>query len=141
MSALTFWQRERIRAGYDLVRPKITEFSRRFYDHLFSAHPEYRNLFPEDMTAQLVRFVQFWEATVGMVDRLDECEPTFRKLGQTHREYGIKPSDFQAVGEALLATLPEFLGQQYTPEDADAWATLYTVVSSGMISNMEENAA
>lgn len=141
MATLTFEQRERIRSGYERIRPRISDFSERFYDHLFALNPDYRNLFPPDMTLQRVRFVQFWTATLGMLDRLDECEATFQQLGRSHASYGVKPSDFAVVGQALLATLPEFLAGDYTPDDAAAWAILYGEVSAGMISNMEQNAA
>lgn len=140
MATLTYGQRERIQVGYELIRPRISEFSQRFYDHLFGINPDFQKLFPADMTAQRVRFVQFWAATLGMLDRLDECEASFQQLGRRHISYGVRPADFAAVGQALLATLPEFL-QDYTPEDEVAWATLYGEVSAAMISNMEQNAA
>lgn len=140
MATLSYHQRERIRAGYEQIRPRMSEFSARFYDHLFGINPDFRNLFPSDMAGQLVRFVQFWSTTIGMVDRLDECELSFQQLGRRHVTYGVRPGDYAVVGEALLKTLPEFLSD-YTLEDEAAWATFYGEVSAAMIRNMEQNAA
>lgn len=141
MATLSYWEREEIRSGFERIKPRIGEFSVRFYDHLFAINPGYRALFPADLTVQRVRFVQIWSTVLGMLDRLDECEVSFRQLGQRHIAYGVKPSDFPVVGQALLATLPEFLADEFTPEVEAAWATLYSEVSAAMISNMEQNAA
>jgi len=52
------------------------------------------------------------------VDGLDEIEhiaPFLVRLGARHVRYGVVPAHFDLVGEALLWTLEQGLGESFTP--------------------------
>jgi nitric oxide dioxygenase len=51
--------------------------------------------------------------------------------------YGVQDPHYGMVGRALLRTLNDALGDAFTPDVADAWATMYTLVSR----TMQEGAA
>jgi hemoglobin-like flavoprotein len=46
----------------------------------------------------------------------------------------VKARHYPVVGAALLWTLEQGLGDNWTPEVADAWATAYSTLSGYMIS-------
>jgi hemoglobin-like flavoprotein len=54
-------------------------------------------------------------------------------MGRRHADYGVQDEQYNAVGEALLWTLRKGLGDQFTAEVEDAWATAYTVLASTMM--------
>ena len=49
-----------------------------------------------------------------------------------HTDYGVHDEHYAIVGEALLWTLEQGLGEHYTPEVADAWAAVYTLLATVM---------
>jgi nitric oxide dioxygenase len=63
----------------------------------------------------------------------DELTEDIRKLALRHVDYGVKEADYRAVGSALLWTLKQGLGSDWTPEVAEAWASCYKILSDTMI--------
>jgi hemoglobin-like flavoprotein len=53
-------------------------------------------------------------------------------LGKRHVAYGVKPEDYDSVGAALLWTLEQGLGDDFTPDTKEAWATVYGLVATTM---------
>jgi hemoglobin-like flavoprotein len=58
--------------------------------------------------------------------------PAVQDMGRRHVTYGVKDEDYDTVGEALLWTLQQGLGDGFTPEVKEAWIDTYTLVSSTM---------
>ncbi len=54
-------------------------------------------------------------------------------LGKRHKGYGVLPEHFPIVGDALIGTLQEALGESFTPDVKAAWKEIYGVISSTMI--------
>jgi nitric oxide dioxygenase len=59
--------------------------------------------------------------------------PAASALAKRHVDYGVKAADYAPVGAALLWTLEQGLGEQWTPELAAAWTEAYTMLSNFMI--------
>ena len=62
----------------------------------------------------------------------DQVLAAVRQLGQRHGAYGVRAEHYDTVGAALLWTLAQGLGEQFTPEVEAAWTALYTLVASTM---------
>jgi len=75
---------------------------------------------------------------VNGLSRLDTLMPAVRALGKRHAAYDVHEEHFAPVGAALLWTLEQGLGDDFTPEVKDAWATAYGVLSSVMIQAANE---
>ncbi len=56
------------------------------------------------------------------------------ELGQKHCKYGVQPHHFTAMGDALMATLQELLGEKFDNPTRDAWCEIYQAMSYDMIS-------
>jgi nitric oxide dioxygenase len=54
-------------------------------------------------------------------------------LAKRHVEYGVKAEDYSPVGAALLWTLEQRLGKEWTPQLAEAWGAAYALLSNYMI--------
>src|SRR6516164_8595258 len=53
--------------------------------------------------------------------------------GRQHARFGVNPSHFVAFGDALIWSLEQQFGPEFTPELREAWITLYNAVRSEMI--------
>jgi hemoglobin-like flavoprotein len=49
-------------------------------------------------------------------------------LGQRHETYGVQPAHYATVGAALLKTLGQGLGGEFTDDVEQAWADVYGVM-------------
>jgi NAD(P)H-flavin reductase/hemoglobin-like flavoprotein len=110
----------------------------RFYSRLFTAVPEIRQMFPLAMAAQRDRLVTALGFTVSHVDDLDRLAPYLQHLGRDHRKFGVIADHYGPVGDALLATLGDFLGRDWTPDLAQDWADAYALVARTMVGAADE---
>src|SRR5690348_10573618 len=108
-----------------------------FYARLFTTAPHPRAMFGPDLEEQkhklmlsLAQIVDFHR--VG-------CDPDrfLTRLGQGHRAYGVQKQHFAAVGDALLFTLAQILGSDFTPETRTAWLVAFDEVSTSMLRGMD----
>jgi hemoglobin-like flavoprotein len=53
-------------------------------------------------------------------------------LGRKHTGYGVRPEHYDVVGEALLWTLGQGLGDAFTIETEEAWTAAYVLLSTVM---------
>ncbi|QHV96668.1 globin domain-containing protein [Spirosoma endbachense] len=75
-----------------------------FYSRRFMAHPELRPLFKGPLETQYTKFIDTLSFLVSQLHRLDEFTRDVAVMGQRHVQYGVKPSHYDDVGEALLWT-------------------------------------
>jgi len=104
-----------------------------FYAKLFRLDPSLRPLFKGDMTEQGRKLMKVLGVVVASADRLDDVIPTVRGLGKRHVGYGVTEAHYQTVGQALIATLQEGLGEMFTDELREAWTLVYVTLSNAMI--------
>jgi hypothetical protein len=85
------------------------------------SHPTLRPLFKGDMVVQGSLLMTMIETAVENVHQLDQILPAVRDLGRRHAGYGVKAADYDTVAGALLGTLEQALGSEFTPAVRDAW--------------------
>jgi hemoglobin-like flavoprotein len=141
---LTETQRHKIVNSFRLVVPIAETAAELFYARLFELRPEYRALFPEDMSGQrkkLVKMLAFVVRSLDFLDadwraRVEESDDLFLvilALGRRHSELYRVPNDsYGPVGEALLWTLDQGLGEAFTPDVKEAWTAIYTALATTM---------
>src|SRR6266516_2586192 len=59
--------------------------------------------------------------------------PAVQALGRRHAGYGVRAEHYESVGVALLWTLEQGLGEAFSEEAREAWATAYGTLASVMI--------
>jgi hemoglobin-like flavoprotein len=77
---------------------------------------------------------------INGLDDLDALVPVVESLGRRHVGYGVKDEHYDTVGQALLDTLQQGLGDDFTPEVRAAWAEVYTLLA-GVMRNAATGAA
>lgn len=122
-----------VQGSWQQVLPIRHTAGRLFYDHLFDADPSLRPMFRGDLEQQAAKLVHMITAAVNQLGRLDELLPVLRQLGQRHGGYGVQPAHYETVGRALMKTLQQGLGEDFTDDVRAAWAAVYATLASVMI--------
>ena len=127
-------QIELVQESFSKVAPISEAAAVIFYDRLFEVAPSVKAMFPADMTEQRKKLMMMLAAVVGGLKNLDSILPAASALAKRHVGYGAKPEHYPVVGGALLYTLEKGLGEDWTPELADAWTAAFGTLSGYMIS-------
>jgi hemoglobin-like flavoprotein len=139
--SLTPEKKRLVRSTWALVRPIQEEAARLFYGRLFETDPSTRPLFAHsDMVRQGRMLMQTINIAVTSLDRLEEIRPAIEDLGRRHAGYGVTAEHYASVGAALLWTLGQGLGEEFTPEVEEAWAETYWTLATIMKGAMAEAA-
>ncbi|WP_455198505.1 globin family protein [Kaarinaea lacus] len=121
-----------VKTSWGKVLPISEAAAELFYGKLFELNPELKSLFKGDMKEQGAKLMKMINTAVNGLDKLEEIVPAVQQLGVRHVAYGVKDEDYDTVGSALLWTLETGLGDAFTEEVKDAWATVYGVLASTM---------
>jgi hemoglobin-like flavoprotein len=121
-----------LRSSFDKVRPISEAAAALFYGRLFEIAPEVRPLFKADINQQGRKLMATLSVVVNGIDDLPTLLPAVRHLGARHAGYGIADAHFTPVGSALIWTLEQGLGDDFTPETREAWVTAYGTLSGVM---------
>ena len=114
------------------LRPRSDEFARRFYEELFALEPDARELFPEDMAQQRVKLFKELDEIAHAIPTLDAFVERAQQLGSDHVGFGVQRRHYAAFGNVLLSVLAEVLGDEFTPDLAEAWRVAYNLVADSM---------
>lgn len=113
--------------------PVAVEHARYFYDKLYELDPDVRALFSStNMDEQRHRLMESLGQLVRDIGDTEQFVSTLVMLGRRHATYGVRDSDYDAVGVALLWTLEQALGPAFTPEAREAWNETYHAMASVM---------
>ena len=112
------------------VMPEVT--AALFYERLFASNPSFRPLFKNDMRIQGVKLMTTLTIVVYNLPEPGQILPAIRDLAIRHVEYGVKLADYDALREALLWTLEQVLGKDFTPAVRKAWTVCYDELAGEM---------
>lgn len=104
-----------------------------FYRKLFELAPQLRKHFPQEMAAQREKLMATLGHAVAYLDHLDTLEEDVRALGRRHVGYGASEVDYSVVGDALMWTLEQGLGDAWSNDMERAWEKTFTALSQVMI--------
>jgi hemoglobin-like flavoprotein len=123
-----------VRSSWRAIEPIAKDAANLFYARLIDLDPRIAALFRHaDMEKQRMLLMQTLGVVVSNLDRLDQIVPEIEALGRRHAGYGVEAEHYALVGSALLWTLEQSLGGDFTDETAHAWADAYRRLSSLMI--------
>ncbi len=118
-----------VQDSFAKVEPIAETAADLFYDRLFAIAPEIRNLFPDDIAEQKTKLMAMLALAVLNLHRPETIVPAMQDLGRRHVAYGVEPMHYEPVGAALLWTLQQGLGADFTPEVRSAWIETYSLVA------------
>ena len=122
-----------VQSSFAKVVPIADTAAALFYDRLFTIAPSVKLMFKGDMAEQGRKLMTTLAVVVNGLTNLESILPAASALARRHTSYGVKPSHYATVGEALLWTLEKGLGDTWNAETASAWAAAYRTLSGFMI--------
>lgn len=125
-------QIELVQSSFNLVIPTLESASMIFYDRLFQLDPSLRRMFRIPQPEQARKLAHVLTAVVKGLGRPKEILPAVEELGRRHSNYGVQPEHYSTVGEALMWALQTGLGDAFTAEVRNAWASAYSLLSLTM---------
>jgi hemoglobin-like flavoprotein len=130
-----------VQESWGKVIPVSDTAAQLFYGKLFELDPSLRELFKGDMAEQGKKLMTMINVAVNGLKRLESIVPAVQDLGRRHVDYGVKDEDYDTVGAALIWTLSQGLGDDFTDEVKDAWVTVYGILATTMKNAAAEVAA
>jgi hemoglobin-like flavoprotein len=127
-----------VQETFEKVRPISEAAAELFYNRLFELAPTLKSLFKGDMKTQGRMLMQMLDYAVTCLDKPDTLIPIIQDLGKRHVGYGVKGKYYKTVGEALIWTLEQALGKDFTPDVKEAWEEAYKLLSDTMKSAASE---
>ncbi|MCC6557773.1 MAG: hemoglobin, partial [Polyangiaceae bacterium] len=121
-----------VQQSWAQVMPISDAASSLFYARLFTLDPSLRAMFKSDMTEQKKKLMQTLSVAVDGLSNLPKLVPALQALGERHAGYMVVDEHYDLVGDALLWTLREGLGDSFTGEIEAAWKEVYAVVADTM---------
>ena len=121
-----------VQKTFEMVAPIAEVAAGLFYGRLFEVDPSLKPLFRGDLKDQGKKLMSTLKVAVQSLDRLEALVPVVQALGRRHLAYGVRDEHYDIVGAALLWTLEKGLGEAFTPEVKEAWATVYGILAKVM---------
>ncbi|KAL5349286.1 Nitric oxide oxidoreductase [Pseudogymnoascus australis] len=131
--ALTAEQTTIVKSTAPVLEQHGTAITSHFYKRILAAVPELRNVFNAahqesgEQQSALARAVWGYAAHI---DDLDKLSSTVSRIGHKHAGLGVAPEHYPIVGEHLLASIEEVLGDGVNATVMEAWAAAYAQLAS-----------
>ncbi|HAM75827.1 MAG TPA: NO-inducible flavohemoprotein, partial [Alcanivorax sp.] len=117
-----------IKATVPVLQEHGETLTRHFYQRMFEHNPEVRPYFnpahqrsgsqQRALAGAICAYAQHVDNPAALTDAVE-------LIAQKHVSLGIRPEHYPIVGENLLASIKEVLGDAATDDIIDAWAAAY----------------
>jgi len=121
-----------VQSTWSKVLPIKEKAAELFYNRIFEVDPSTKPLFRGDIKVQGRKLMGMITSAVYGLNDMETLVPTVRDLGQRHSEYGVKLYPYGSVATALLWTLEQGLGDEFTEEVKVAWTETYMFLAGVM---------
>ncbi|WP_179401873.1 NO-inducible flavohemoprotein [Burkholderia guangdongensis] len=128
MTQMTTDQMARVKATAPVLAEHGATITKHFYQRMFNRHPELKNLFNQTHQATgsqqqtLARAVYAYAANI---DNLGALGGAVTRIAHKHASLNIRPEHYPIVGDNLLASIVEVLGDAVDPATLEAWRVAY----------------
>ncbi len=113
-----------IQTSFAKVVPISDQAAALFYGRLFEIAPQVKHMFKGDMAEQGRKLMSTLAVVVKGLSNLDAVVPAAQALARRHVAYGVE-DPITLPCAALLWTLEQGLGPDFTPDVKAAWAEAY----------------
>ncbi len=126
--ALSQQQMDIVKATAPVLETRGIDITTHFYKRMLGAHPELKNIFNivhQDTGAQPAALAHAVWAYAANIDNLGALKSAVSRIGQRHASLGVRPEQYPIVGEHLLLSIKEVLGDAVDEPVLDAWKAAY----------------
>ncbi|MES2062108.1 MAG: NO-inducible flavohemoprotein [Bacteroidota bacterium] len=132
---MTSEQKQIILATVPILRESGLALTTHFYKRMFEHNPELKNLFNMGNQKQGKQQNALAFAVLAYAENIANPAvllPVVDRIGHKHTSLDIKPEQYLIVGEHLIASISELLGDTATPPILDAWTAAYSQLAALM---------
>ena len=123
-----------LETSFDRVRHDAVKFSASFYNKLFDYHPELKPLFAKaDPVAQEKKLIVSLAIIVENLRNPEQLSMALKSLGAYHQQVGTIKEHYPFVGQALVETFVEYLGNKWDRNTHQAWLDAYSLITEIML--------
>ena len=108
------------------------------YKHLFSAHPEAKELFKDAAPDQYKKLANAVYAYAANIDNLGALTKGIETMVSAHVKTNVQPMHYPWVGEAILKAIKDVLGDAATEEVLAAWGEAFFFLADVLIAKEKE---
>jgi nitric oxide dioxygenase len=125
---ITEAQKKLVKATVPFLKENGVMLTKHFYNRMFTYNPELKNVFNMGNQKNDKQQTALATAVLAYAEHIDNpgvLLPVLDGIGQKHVSLGIRPEHYLIVGEHLLASIGEILGDGGSQELLDAWSAAY----------------
>ncbi|KAK9126550.1 hypothetical protein Scep_015396 [Stephania cephalantha] len=156
MGGFTEEQETLVKQSWESMKLNVPELSLRFFSTILEIAPAAKGMFsflkdsdeiPHNNPKLKAHAIKVFKMTCEAAIQLREkgevviSENTLKNLGSVHLKKGVIGPHFEVVKEALLRTIKEAMGEQYSEEMEKAWSEAYDQLAAAIKAEMKEEAA
>ena len=120
--------------SFNSVKHDAAAFSASFYNKLFTYHPELKPLFAQaDFAAQEKKLISSLALVVENLRNPEQLTMALKSLGAYHKQIGTMDEHYPFVGQALVETFAEYLGNKWDRNTHKAWLDAYSIITETML--------
>lgn len=144
---LTQKTKDTVKATAPVLAEHGVDIIRHFYKRMFNAHPELKNIFNvshQERGEQQQALARAVYAYAANIENPESLSAVLNGIAHKHVSLGVRAEQYPIVGEHLLASIKEVLGDAATDDIISAWAQAYgnlADILAGMESELTEKTA
>lgn len=130
-------QKELIKATVPILRTNGNDLISYFYQRMLSSNPELKNIFNMANQASGKQQNALSGAVLAYAENIEDPTVlinTLKSIGNKHVSLNIQPEQYDIVGNHLIGSIKEVLGDLATVELIEAWTCAYNELAQIMIS-------
>ncbi|HXC41145.1 MAG TPA: globin domain-containing protein [Burkholderiales bacterium] len=128
-----------VQSTFRKLDPIAKTFAELFYTRLFALEPGLRVMFKdqdEDWERRGESLKHFMAALVSNLNKLDCLKRAVQALARSSFGRMLRPSAFDAAGQALIWTLARGLEDEFTDETKLAWLDAYSLLAETLADSL-----
>nr|AZL41265.1 class II non-symbiotic haemoglobin [Datisca glomerata] len=143
-----------VKNSWEVLKQDIPHYSLRFFTLILEIAPAAKNMFsflkdsdeiPQNnpkLKAHAVKVFKTCESAIQLKEKGEVVveDTTLKYLGSVHLKKGVIDPHFEVVKEALLRTVKEGVGENWSEEMGSAWALAYDHLAAAIKDEMKEEA-
>src|SRR5690606_17086798 len=125
---MTQQQKILIRNTVPVLREHGLDLTKHFYQRMFSHNPELKNMFNMGNQQNTKQQTALAMAVLAYAENIEDPSvllPVVGNIGHKHTSLDIRPEHYTIVGNHLITSIQEVLGEAASPELVDAWTIAY----------------
>ncbi|HUL41545.1 MAG TPA: globin domain-containing protein [Burkholderiales bacterium] len=121
-----------VKTSFDKLAAMPDQVGEMFYQRLFELDPNARQLFWGNMREQGKALFLMLDMVVNSLDIQDKIVPIIFDLGKRHAMYGVRDRHYQPFEQAMMDTLSNVVGSDFTPDVRKAWSAAFAFLADIM---------